>query len=545
MRSKFAWAVLAVLALGGCGKKAPEAASPPSAPASVPLVPENERSRSFDAVNSHLELGGTLYGYADVDGDDQKIADELKQIVGRISASAPQAYPLRNFDFKALFTILGFDDIKALGFSSVRGSDGNFRNTAFLYIPGGRHGLLAVCGGPPSAFVHPKMAPADADFYGENEIDLAAAYATVKEALAKLGPPGMADRFEAGMRGTEATLGFSILDAIGALHGRVVTIARVDPDRNWSFPTGGTQLVIPRVSIVFSIDGIGSVVEGALAKSGLLDATVEGTRHFYALKNPIPVEGVEPVFAVDGSTFYAATSPGFLRECLDRQSGLDQNPDFQRLLTSLGSTGDELFYVTPRFFARLRQIGDLNAGAPAAMKSALAGFSRLPPAPDPIMGVRQNLPDGILIRSLSNASMKKVVMAAALYNPVTIGLVAAIVVPALQNHYRQQQEQYVHPSSPRAPLSKDRLIRNNLRLLFILANRHYRKTGATTATYDDLIGPGKMIPALRSIDGEDYRQIQFGKGQPLRVRTKDGKEYVYPMRTAFPNSPPPPQKPAP
>ena len=33
------------------------------------VVAEPERSRHFEAVNRQLELGGTLYGYADIDGD--------------------------------------------------------------------------------------------------------------------------------------------------------------------------------------------------------------------------------------------------------------------------------------------------------------------------------------------------------------------------------------------------------------------------------------------------------------------------------------------
>jgi hypothetical protein len=87
----------------------------------------------------------------------------------------------------------------------------------------------------------------------------------------------------------------------------------------------------------------------------------------------------------------------------------------------------------------------------------------------------------------------------------------------------------------------NRLIQNNLRLLWMLSARHYRESGATTATFDDLVGPGKQVPAIRSWAGENYRSINFEKGKPISVRTSDGLLFTYP-----PSRPaPPPTIPSP
>jgi hypothetical protein len=527
-KRSFAAAALLLLVLGGCAKK-------PAETASIPLVPAAERSRYFEAVNSHLELGGTLYGYADVDGDSLKVADSLHKLFLQIAAANPMLRPYAQADYRALFVALGFDDFKAVGFSSVLGTDGDFRNREFFYTPNGRHGLLAVVGGPPAAFTRTRLAPADSDFYCETEIDLPALYATVKDVSAKLGPPGAADKLDAQIKDAGVKMGLSLLDFIGALRGRITVVARVDPDQTYTF-AGPVSVVLPKYSVLICVDGVGSVVGGDLAKSTAFTETTEGQRHFFTPKAPISLRGLQPVLAVEGTTFYAATSPEFLRESLDRQSGLDQNPDFQRLLALLGPTGNGLGYVTPRFFSRFRDLGDLNAQAPLPVRNMFNAASQVPVPNRPLMAVRENLADGILVRSSFNRSLKREIALVAIYNPVTIGLAAAIIVPAIQRAHAPAL-----PPPRITPQMANRLIQNNLRLLWMLSARHYRESGATTATFDDLVGPGKQVPAIRSWAGENYRSINFEKGKPISVRTSDGLLFTYP-----PSRPaPPPTIPSP
>jgi hypothetical protein len=512
--------VAILLAAGGCAKQQPP---PPPENATAPLVPAAERSRYFETVASHLELGGTLYGYADVEGDALKAAESLQGVMARVAAMNPALQPKAPIDYRGLATALGLEDIKAMGLSSVRGADGSFRNREFLYTPAGRHGLLAVVGGPPTAFAHTRLAPADADFYCENEIDLPALYATVKDVAARLGHPAPQDSLDVQVKAAGIKLGLSLLDIIGAWHGRVTIVLRADPGGTYAVASP-LPIVLPKYSGLVCIDGIGAVLEGDLAKSAALTETVEGTRHFFTPKRPGVVEGLEPVLVVDGSALYIATSAAFLRESLDRTTGLEQNPDFQRLLAVLGPDGNGVSYVTPRFFSQLRELTPLNAQGLPLLKGAFSGILQVPVPEHPLMAVRENLPDGILIRSSFNRSLKKDLALLAIYNPVTIGLGAALI--GLQ---RTQAAPPPRPPLPRpGPMGAQRGIPANLRVLWTLANRYYRLNQVDTATFDDLVGPGKVLPRINVWAGEDYRAIVFEKGKPISVRTSDGRIFTYP-----------------
>lgn len=110
----------ALLLLAGCQKKeTPVTAAPPPKPAAVEMVKESERSRHFLAVSRQLELGGTLYGYVDVDGDVLKIGGLLNEVLGKMAEAQPAKAPFLKQDYAALFSGLGLADIKAVGFSSV------------------------------------------------------------------------------------------------------------------------------------------------------------------------------------------------------------------------------------------------------------------------------------------------------------------------------------------------------------------------------------------------------------------------------------------
>ncbi|MGA3007150.1 MAG: hypothetical protein ABSE59_04590, partial [Opitutaceae bacterium] len=337
------WMVL--LAVAGCQKEAkpPEPAALPPLPMSraVQLVPETEQSRHFAAVNRQLDLGGTLYGYVDIDGDSMKFATSLRKLTDQIVAKQPKLGMYLDHDYAALFNELGFNDVKAIGFSSVAQAAGGFRNRTFFYTPDGRHGLLAAVGGPPAAFLNTNLAPEEADFYSECEVDLPVAYAAVRSAIAKMGGESVADLFENQLRITGAQTGLSALELIQGMKGRITSVICLDPKRNITLP-GSVPAKIPAFSMFFDFDGIGQAIEGALARSPLFASSMEGAVHYYTLIIPLPVEGLQPVLAVEGSTLYFATTKPFLDECLHRQTGLDKNPKFQSALAVAGSEGNSL-----------------------------------------------------------------------------------------------------------------------------------------------------------------------------------------------------------
>ena len=75
--------------------------------------------------------------------------------------------------------------------------------------------------------------------------------------------------------------------------------------------------------------------------------------------------------------------------------------------------------------------------------------------------------------------------------------------------------------------AEEAAIRNNLHLLAGAADQYYLEKGVDSATYNDLVGPGKYISDVTPIAGEDYHPLVFKQGQPLRVRTGDGRVIVF------------------
>ena len=123
-----------------------------------------------------------------------------------------------------------------------------------------------------------------------------------------------------------------------------------------------------------------------------------------------------------------------------------------------------------------------------------------------------NTDDGVLFRSYMNRSLKQDVAGVAVYNPVSVGLLAAMAIPAFQKVRTASQE---------------KAILNNLRQLAAAADQYYLENGVSSATYDDLVGARKYIKVINPVAGENYRALRFQQGTTLRVRTADGRTVEY------------------
>lgn len=516
------WAGLSLIGLVsfaavGCSKKEDAvAAKPPEAPKPVvvEIVKSAEQSRHFLAVNRQLELGGTLYGYVDIDGDVLKMSSLLRTVLEQVATAQPEVAPYLKQDFAALFTTLGLTDIKAVGFSSVPDGTGFFRNRTFFYTPESRRGLLRGLGGAPAPFVRTGLAPADADVYYESEIDLPAVYAVVREVVAQVGGEKAAEGFEAQLKKGGQDAALSLYNFITGMKGRASMVVRFDAEKTLRLPLGPrAAYVLPKASLVVCIDGIAPALEPTLKKTPQLRATEKGGVRFYEMAQPSPLEGVQPVLAVDGNSLYLSTSLAFLKEC--RQSGpqgLAQQADFKAALAHVGAEGNGLLYATPRFFQQIHRTKELNSQLPAEARQMLDLIMQSVAQPDrPLVSVRRNLPDGILISSYWNRSLKQDVAMVSVYNPVTIGLMSAMAIPAFQKVRQASQE---------------KAVLNNLRQLAAAADQHYLENGVLTARYEDLVGPTKYIRAINVVAGEDYRSLVFKQGTPLRVQVPSLRKVV-------------------
>lgn len=510
-RGRITLGIILALSAAGFVPNTLPAASDAAAPLAV--VTSDERSRHFAAVASQLELGGTLFGYVDVDGDMLALAGAVQGIIGALGEALPMGAMLQQ-DYAGLFKQLGFDDIKAIGFSSVATTDGAFRNRTFLYMPEGRHGLLAGLGGGPAPFQHLRLAPADTDWYFETEADLPAVYAAVRGVITQVAGAEMADMVDAQLQGAGAEAGVSVYDLIQRAKGRLAGILQADDSKTIKLP-GASGLTIPAFSFLLRLDGIAPGLVPLLDNVPIFDGAPEGGITIYTLAMPSPIAGWEPMLAVEGDALLVASSREFFDRCRSEKTGLAGNPVFAQALQELGSEGNGLTYFSPRFFAQIRRVPELNANemAPQEQDFLRSMFlSQLPAVDFPLVATRVNRPDGILFRSRWYASLKQDIAVMSLYNPMTIGIMAAVAIPTV-GKVRER--------------SQDVVIQNNLRQLSMAAEQYYLENDVEEATYEDLVGPDKYIPELESVSGEDYSEIEFRQGEPLRVYLPDGREISF------------------
>lgn len=76
----------------------------------------------------------------------------------------------------------------------------------------------------------------------------------------------------------------------------------------------------------------------------------------------------------------------------------------------------------------------------------------------------------------------------------------------------RQQNQALRSFEQIRRTSQEKAILNNLRQLSAAFDQHCLEHGVTTATFDDIVGPDKYVRRINTVDGEDYRQLEFSQG---------------------------------
>jgi len=73
-------------------------------------------------------------------------------------------------------------------------------------------------------------------------------------------------------------------------------------------------------------------------------------------------------------------------------------------------------------------------------------------------------------------------------------------------------------------------ILSNLREISAGADQFFLETGKVPYSFDELVSRPGYVRPIETVDGEDYRALDFSGNKPLRVRTKEGIELVYPIK---------------
>jgi LysM repeat protein len=90
-------------------------------------------------------------------------------------------------------------------------------------------------------------------------------------------------------------------------------------------------------------------------------------------------------------------------------------------------------------------------------------------------------------------------------------------------HIALQKAKISPPSTPLTPENRSQ-IQNNLRLLWLSAQRFFIETGKTSAAFGDLVGDGKYIKAIEPVSGEDYTPLIFSAdAKGIAVHTASGE----------------------
>ena len=142
-------------------------------------------SPHYAGVTKHLDVGGDVLVYADVEGDLPAAADYLDKIVERVKKNYPDL-KLDRINAKRVLHQLGLDQVLAMGLSSTR--DGKmFHNKVFFEYGNDRRGLLLLTGAPPRELEIVRQAPGDVDIAFESDFKVKSLLELIKTIAKDIG----------------------------------------------------------------------------------------------------------------------------------------------------------------------------------------------------------------------------------------------------------------------------------------------------------------------------------------------------------------------
>jgi hypothetical protein len=410
--------------------------------ASNNLLPAQKRSVHFEKTVKHLDLGGTVFVYADIAGDFEKLAEFVDGMAKQF-AVLKKDEALSKINFKALIAKMGFNELQSVGMSSHRQGK-LFHNKAFLLYQGPRKGFMKATGGSPHAFETPKWAPANVDLVFEKDFNGRVILKVVSSIMRDV----MGDKAGKILKQLDKSipgLKISPREVIEALDTRLIGVVRIDdskiirlPDSDFDFPFTEMLLAIDQFGFVFD-----DLVEKAAALP-MLEVKKDDRFHTLSVVKQLPgdLNAYHPLLAKDmeSGRVYLATTRAFLDEMNAGKNSLGKAKNFTQATQGLPCQGNSLVYTSDKF------VGKLNvflAGMLKHLPDAAASidfFQSL--LPEPGMATAQviaNLPDGIYMASNSCDSHKSTLLATIYSNPAMMGILAAVAIPAFIDYQKYKR----------------------------------------------------------------------------------------------------------
>ena len=350
-------------------------------PDAPPPDPAADEAR-FNAVNSQLDTGGTVYGYISVDGDLTAVGEFVSGISRQIQENAPKGGKLPvlvQVDVPKILDISGLDSVSAIGFSSKRAEVG-FRNKAYIHAPEGRTGLLRAFGDTPQPFEVVKMAPAWTDIAISQTLNLKQVYDTVQEAAGVIMGEQGAAMMKAMAQRPAGPFPFTLEQVLADLDTKVTFILDADSAMQVGIP-GVQGLSIPQMEAAILVDGLGCVadkmittVEKKLQENEGRPAPVNILRSqdWVGMRLSVPpgqgrnvagwlgilsaISDSKPALLhhVPSGNLVVTTGQRFAQSLFSQKPGLSTDPDFQKATAGLPTEGTGLSYISPAFFGMVR-----------------------------------------------------------------------------------------------------------------------------------------------------------------------------------------------
>ena len=341
----------------------------PAAP--VNLVPQNMQSQNFYQVAKYLDLGGTIYGYLDVDGDLSGLAQHFKELLQMIPADPedPQAAMMKNMDFEYIMDVMGFSNVKAMGISSYK-VDTFFHNKGFMLMEGGPKGIFQLGGAKAHPFEIWDLAPAGSDLLFEQDINLYSLYQMVETLMTKtMGDMGKMMLDSKLNEPIQPGMPFTGKQLLEKLNTRALGVVRFSPDTAITVPVkesnlpGMDSVTFPLVDFYMSLDNLGWLVDHAIKEfeeQPNLKLLETDTWRGIPLPAPLPpfLSAYQPYFLHELGTgrMVIISRPMFMNECLQRSRGVQADPEFAKAIQGLPTSGNGFSYISTEAFQHVSRI---------------------------------------------------------------------------------------------------------------------------------------------------------------------------------------------
>jgi len=396
-------------------------------------------------VVKHLDLGGEVFLYADIDGDLSAGAAYLDHVLERLGKASPELN-LDRVNAKRLLDTLGLDRVLAVGLSSVQ-EEKIFHNKSFLQYGEPRRGLLLLTGAPPRELDLLHQTPGDVDVAFETDLKIKSVFDLVEAIVQDVAGSQAKDLF-ASLDEKLAGTSLSIRQVIARLDTRLLGVLRVDPKRSFVVPSKGQDITLPGIDLLLGIDNLALVFDayvGALGKVPGVTRGLDGDMEFVEMDVPLPgATGLRPVLAKERKTgrLYLATSRGFIHEFLSDKTmtkkSLASAADFKKATLGFQGRCNGLSYLSGAFLTKVANVVRPLVKDDDKMKTGLDFFLELlPEAGIPFAAQQVNLPDGLFYLSNSTTSHKSTLFPALVSVPLAIaGAGAAVLASATKNYLR-------------------------------------------------------------------------------------------------------------